>query len=183
TAVDGQRSLQLEPGLRGHRTLLDHQLWRTRFGRDHPGDVVDRGEIDFAGLPRRRAHADEDTVARADRFARIAGEREPPSTSSGRHDGVEMRLMDRQPPRLQRGDTLGVTVRARYAVADGGEPPARDQPDVPAPDYRNSHAVRTSDARRRVSFIRPSEPASDSSSSRYRCTSHLRPARNASRTS
>lgn len=99
-----------------------------------PGHVVDGGEVGFARILWRSAHADEDGVSRADGFSGVSGIRNPSGFVDGRENLVEMMFVDRNAAGIELGNALAIDVRADYLVTCLGKASSGDQTDVSTPD-------------------------------------------------
>jgi hypothetical protein len=86
-----------------------------------PRYLIDRGEIRFAVIFRRRAHANKNGVARADRFAGILGIGNAPRLACRPQYFFQVFLIDRYLSGLQPPNTFRIYIRAGHFMPRGGE--------------------------------------------------------------
>jgi hypothetical protein len=99
-------------------------VWRS-FGKRFPGDlarhVVDGGKVGIAVLLRRRAYADKDAIAGANRLSSVAGVGNFSGLASGFENAVEVVLLNGHFTRLELRDALGIDVSANDIVSSPGD--------------------------------------------------------------
>ena len=131
---------QLLARLGRHGALLDDQFWRPGGGGDLPGHVVDCGKIGFARLERRRAHANENGVGRANGLSAIRGESQPAGGGGAFHDVIQAGLVNRQAAGIQHGDAGGIVIRGDDFMPGLGKTTARHQSHITATNYGKAHS-------------------------------------------
>ncbi len=134
--IHREGALELLSRLRRHRTLLDHQLGRARFLGDHARHIVDRREVRFPCFRRGRTHANKNNVRLAHRFTGVRREAQSPLANHALQHFVQMRLVNRNFPGLQRGNSRAIVVGGNHFVPRLGQTTSRHKPYVPAANHR-----------------------------------------------
>jgi len=135
-----QDRLYLVPGADGDGRLGDDD---SRAGHRR-GNLLGRGE-DVAkdgmaiAAARGRADRDKDRIGARHGRSQIGGEGQSACRHVARDQRIETRLVDRHPPRLQRGDLALVLVDADHLMPEIGKAGTRYQADIARTDHRNAH--------------------------------------------
>src|SRR5271167_2225126 len=117
--------------------------------------LIDRGKISLAAIFRRRAHANKNGVARADRFAGIRGIGNAPRLACRPQYFFQVLLIDRYLSGLQTLDTFCVDVRAGHFMPRRGETRPRHQSHVATSNYRETQVWFSLEALQLVTQKRP----------------------------
>ena len=110
------------------------QLRPVRLLGYHAGTAVDGAQVCITVFERRRANADEDSVAEPYGFSYITGKLKPAVLRISRNDFVEMRLIDGEVALPQGLNLAQVVVGTRHLMADLGETSSSDQTDITTPE-------------------------------------------------
>lgn len=115
--IRGEGAAEFDSGSRRDGALLDDQFRAVGLSRNLARAVIDGGKIGLAIFFWRRADADKDGVAGANRFAAIGGVGDFSGGSSGFKNLTEMQLVDGNAAGVELGDALAIDIRADDLMA------------------------------------------------------------------